>query len=280
MTTDITSEATTEPVREPFFIKSGDELTPTPASRGPWDPKSLHGRVVIGLLGAEIERLHCDPGFIPARLTVDMYRLPDLSPVQVTTRLIRDGKRIKVVEAEFFSKGLSMARASCQLLLQTENAPGQVWTPPNWDAPAPASLPVPTDPRTGMGGMWAVRPITGAMGTVGPRRLWMSEVRELIGGVPMTPFTRVALSADYASPFANAGDQGLGYINSDVTLYLHRLPTTPWIGFDVVNHQATAGIAIASCNLYDEQGSIGSSSVAALAQRKSLPPKTPKPETI
>ena len=65
---------------------------------------------------------------------------------------------------------------------------------------------------------------------------------------------RVALAADFASPFANAGEKGLGFINSDVTLYLHRLPVTKWIGFDVVNHQASAGIAIGECWLYDEAG--------------------------
>src|ERR1700730_13713090 len=92
---------------------------------------------------------------------------------------------------------------------------------------------------------------------------------------PMTPFVHVATGADFASPFANAGDQGLGYINSDVTLYLHRLPVTNWIGFEVVNHHATDGVAIGECWLYDEKGPIGTSTVAALAQRK--PMATPPP---
>ena len=117
-----------------------------------------------------------------------------------------------------------MARASCQLLRKTENPQGKVWSPPNWEVPAPSDIPAPTDPRLGMYGKWTTRPITGAMGTVGPRRLWMSEVRDLVEGPPLTPFVRVAVAADFASPFANAGDQGLGFINSDVTLYLHRLP--------------------------------------------------------
>jgi hypothetical protein len=73
----------------------------------------------------------------------------------------------------------------------------------------------------------------------------------------------------------NAGNQGLGYINSDVTLYLHRLPVQEWIGFEVVNHRATDGIAIGECFLYDQEGPIGSSTVAALAQRKPMPPLTP-----
>jgi hypothetical protein len=199
-----------------------------------------------------------------------MFRLPGFAPIEVNTRLVRNGMRIRVIEADFFSGGTSMARASCQLLRKTQNPDGVVWSPPNWDVPAPSEIPVPTDPRLGMNGKWTIRPITGAMGTVGPRRLWMSEVRDLIDGTPLTPFVRVAVAADFASPFANAGNRGLAYINSDVTLYLHRLPTTPWIGFDVVNHHATDGIAIGECWLYDERGAVGTSTVAALAQRKPM----------
>ena len=256
---------------QPFFTKDGDAFIPTQVANGPWNPNSMHGRVVIGLLAHVIEQRHGSDDFVPARLTVDMFRLPNIqTPVEVTTRLVRDGNRIRVVEAEFLSGGTSMARASCQLLRKTENAPGNVWSPPNWDAPRPADIPAPTDPRLGMNGKWTTRPIVGAMGSLGPRRLWMSEVRELVEGVPMSPFVQVATGADFASPFANAGDQGLGYINSDVTLYLHRLPVTRWIGFEVVNHHASDGIAIGECWLYDEQGPIGTSTVAALAQRKPM----------
>jgi hypothetical protein len=255
---------------EPFFRMDGDLYVPTPASRGPWNGSSLHGRVIIGLLGHEIERLHGDPDFIPARLTVDMYRLPDLSPVEVTTRIVREGRRIKVIDAEFISGGVSAGRATCQLLRRTEPTPGTVWKPGDWDAPRPADIPVPEDKRMGMGGMWTMRPITGGFGTVGPRRTWMAEVRELVEGRAWTPFGRVAVAADFASPFANAGDKGLEYINSDVTLYLHREPVTEWVGFEVVNHGSTDGVAIGECFLYDEQGPIGSASCCALAQARKL----------
>jgi hypothetical protein len=260
----------------PFFTRDGDAFLPTPAASGAWGPTSLHGRVVIGLLASVIEQRHGGDELVPARLTVDMFRLPDLmTPVGVKTRLIRDGLRIRVIEADFLSGGVAMARASCQLLRRTENPEGRVWSPPNWDVPAPDDIPVPADPRLGMHGKWATRPIVGAMGTVGPRRQWMSEVRDLIEGIPLTPFVRVAVAADFASPFANAGDKGLGFINSDVTLYLHRLPVTPWIGFEVVKHHATDGIAIGECWLYDEHGAIGTSTVAALAQRKPVPKPSP-----
>jgi hypothetical protein len=121
-----------------------------------------------------------------------------------------------------------------------------------------------------MGGMWATLPISGGFGTVGVKKLWMSELRDLAPGVAFTPFTRVAIAADFASPFANSGDKGLGWINADITLYLHRLPVTEWIGFEVKNHGATDGVAIGECWLYDEQGPIGTSSVMALAQRRNM----------
>jgi len=147
--------------------------------------------------------------------------------------------------------------------------------PSHWNAPKPADIPPPDDPRWTLNGMWATRQIVGRMGTVGPRKVWISEVRDLVESVPMTPFVRVAVAADFTSPFANAGDQGLGYINSDVTIYLHRLPTTEWIGFEVVNHGATDGIAIAECFLHDERGAIGSASATALAQRQMSPVSKP-----
>ena len=91
-----------------FFTRHGDGFMPTPMANGPWDPNSLHGRVVVGLLGFVIEERHGAADFMPARLTVDMFRLPNITtPIEITTNLIRDGKRIKVVEAEFTAGGVS-----------------------------------------------------------------------------------------------------------------------------------------------------------------------------
>jgi hypothetical protein len=255
---------------EPFFRIEGTHYVPTPAGRGPWDPNSLHGRVIVGLLGAEIERLHGDPAFIPARLTVDMYRLPDFSPVEVVTRVVREGRRIKVIDAEFISGGKSAGRATCQLLRRTEAPDGKVWTPPDWDVPKPEEIAPPEPSKNPMGGMWAMRRIVGDWGTVGQKRAWMSEVRELVEGRALTPFVRVAVAADFASPLANAGDAGLKYINSDVTVYLHREPVGEWVGFEVVNHGASDGVAVGECFLYDVEGPIGSASCCALAQARRI----------
>ena len=120
--------------------------------------------------------------------------------------------------------------------------------------------------------MWATRPISGDFGSVGARtRIWMSEVRDLVGGEPLTPFVRVAAwRRTSPAPSPTPATRAWSFINTDVTLYLHRVPITEWIGYEVVNHGATDGVAIGECFLYDEQGPIGSSSVAALAQKRSM----------
>ena len=68
---------------QPFFTRDGDVFMPTAIASGPWDPKSLHGRGIVGLLAFAIEQRHGAADFVPARLTVDMFRLPGFAPIEV-----------------------------------------------------------------------------------------------------------------------------------------------------------------------------------------------------
>src|ERR1700759_4410963 len=105
---------------QPFFTRDRDAFIPTPVCNGPRDPKSMHGRVVGGLLAPVINERDGGAEVVPGRLRVDMFRLPNImTPVQIRTKQIRDGLRIRVIEADFASGGIAMARASCQLLRRT-----------------------------------------------------------------------------------------------------------------------------------------------------------------
>ncbi|MEZ6028964.1 MAG: thioesterase family protein [Hyphomonadaceae bacterium] len=258
---------------EPFLHRDGDAYTPTLMANGWWRPTgNLHARVMIGLFAHVIEQQHGEPDLQPARLTADLYRLPDLSPLTVSTRIVRQGGRIKVIEAELFSGGVSSARASCQLLRRSEQPEAPLWSRPAWDAPPPERVAPPPKPFTDK---WEMRPIlppgvdiSDGLRAPGPRRTWLREVRPLVGGEPFTPFSRVATGVDYTSPTANGAVTGLDFINSDVTLYLHRLPVGEWIGYEVTDHQSAEGIALGHCTLHDIRGLVGFSSCAALAQNR------------
>lgn len=173
---------------EPFFHRDGDVLLPTAHAAGPWSGASLNGRVIAGLLAGELERLHGDPAFLPARLTVDMQRAPGLVPLKVETSVVRDGRRIRLIDARLIADGQVAARASCQFLLRTENPAGHGWHGERWMAPWPEELPPGEPTQDNMFGLWEMRWIIGAMGVAGQRRLWMREVRELVGREPLTPF--------------------------------------------------------------------------------------------
>ncbi len=260
------------PASEPFFTQDGDSFIPTRQARGPWDPNSLHGRVISGLLGREIERQHCDEEFHCARLTTELFRMPPLAPLQVSIQPIRLGNRIRVIDGSVTSHGVEIARGRAVLLKKAPQPEGTVWSPPNWDVPPPGDIPAPQAPagRENWVPMWETRPIRGAPffgGGAEQKRAWLRETRQLVAGEDLSPFLRVALAADFTNPFANSGDHGLNFVNADITLYLHRLPVDEWVGFEVVSHQSDEGIAVAECALYDVSGAIGRSLVCAVANQ-------------
>lgn len=259
------------PQEDAFFIRDNGVYLPQPCARGPWDPKSLHGRVIVGLLGHALEQAYGGADFVPARLTVDMYRLPSFDPIEVKTQLIREGGRLRVAEAEFISGGGSMAKASCQFLKITEAPDGEVWGPPNWEVPWPEEIDPPPLPHNPIARVWAMRPISGRFGEAATvRRTWVKNIRDMVQGFALTPFERAAVASDFASPLAHSGSAGLSYINSDVTLYLHRAPIGEWIGFEKTDHQSARGVAVGECRLYDTDGPIGLVACAALGQCQAL----------
>lgn len=259
---------------EPFARADGPgRYIINPISRGPWDPNSLHARVLAGLFGHEVEIGYSEGGFHCARLTIDLYRLPPLTPAEITTRPIRDGNRIRVIELEYLSEGASYARATAVLLKRTENPAGVVWSPEPWDAPAPDSpgaMPEQRPPGNWTP-MWDMRHLSDrAPGASSRGRAWLRESRLLVEGVELTPFVRAASAADWTNPAANWGSNGLEFINADITLYLHRYPESAWLGFEVATHHSAEGIAVGQCTIYDGKGAIGLSTVCAVAQRRNV----------
>lgn len=237
---------------------------PLDPARSYWSRDALGGRAVVGLLGHEIERRHGAEMLVPTRLTVDMFRLAPFEPLRIVSRVIKDGRRLRLVEADLIAGDETVATATCQFLLPSEAPPGQVWSPAPWIPPHPDTL---GDGRKGPAA-FELRWVEGRLGATTPKGCWVREKLALVEGQPFTPFARVAIAADYVSPFTNAGDAGIRYMNTDVTIHLHRLPTSEWIGFEATGHEASQGIAIGHSRLHDLKGAVGYASCTALANER------------
>lgn len=263
---------------EPFFAVTDGGLVPHPDARSPWSADMLHGRLLAGLAAWAVERDHGDPDLQPVRLTVDLYRSPTMEPTTVATELVRDGRRVRVVDAVLQVGGVEVARASTLFLRRADaGALPAVDDAPRtaaWDTPPPDELPelpmpggsVPFDVRSPTGSGF------GAPGDV-TRRVWMRENRPLVAGAEITPFVRAALLADFASPLANMGTEGLSYINADLSLYLSRLPEGDWLGISTDDRVVADGVSIAQCPIHDTGGPVGWSAVCAV-----LTPNMPRPD--
>jgi hypothetical protein len=229
----------------------------------------LHGRLLAGLAARAVEGAGDDPALRVARLTVDMFRSPPMSALHVATRVVRDGRRVRVVDVSIRSGEVELARASALLLRTGPHPDGTTWRAPDWDAPLPDSLPSPENGDSDGG--WDLRLLTpGGFWTAEHKRLWARDRWRLVAGEEPSPAVRAALAADLPNPLANSSAEGLQFINADLTLILGRLPVSEWIGLDVSGHLGHDGVAVGSCTLYDTSGAIGWSSVCAIANTATL----------
>ncbi|MBC2667753.1 acyl-CoA thioesterase domain-containing protein [Novosphingobium piscinae] len=250
-----------------YFRRVGDTVLPLATTAGYWRDDTIHGSAIVGLMGHEVWSRHGDDDWIPARFHVDMHRLAPARPVAIRTEVIREGRRLRLIEARMVIDGDEYARAICQLLRAGTNPDGRVWPgQAPWTVPSPDSLAaLPGEARRGA--EW--RPIKGHIGAQGPRQLWLRQQLEIVAGEPLVPFTRVAAIADVASPWLHSADTGIKFINADVVVNLHRLPVGHWTGLEASVHDSSQGIAVGYCRLYDEVGSLGFASATGLASQRS-----------
>jgi len=246
-----------------YFVATDTEtFDPTPAAGGHWGESLISGPAVAGLAAWALERDYGQPGFLPARFTVDLVRPAHQVPCRVLTRLIRDGRRVRFAECVVLQGDSLVARASAVYYRQSAPPPGAEWTPAaTFSAPQGADgdgLLVGSD---GQG--WSV---LGAehQNTAVKRAYYRGA--DVVTGEPVTPFVRCVIVAEAAANMVvNMGTAGIGYINGDLTLSLSRLPNSEFIGVQGDSRSAADGIAVGTATMFDSAGPIGTAMITALA---------------
>jgi hypothetical protein len=247
------------------FERHGETLVPNPVTEGGWNPGTLLGRHVAGLVAWGAERLS-EPDLHPSRLTVDMFRPPTMGATEARARIVRDGRRIRVVDVDIVVDEVIVCRGTVVFLRRSKEPRGGAWRPRELELPEPGSVPplenehwTPT---------WDQRP-HGAWGAFDDSRgVWIREVYPFVAGEVTSPFVRAALAADNANGAINATPIGLPYINADLTLTLGRLPADEWIGLIPVSRAFADGVSAGSVDVYDVKGRIGQVAMIALADER------------
>ncbi len=265
-----------------FFDPDGGTLVPAAFATSPWG-QVLHGRLIGGLTARAAEQARASaPELACSRLTVDMFRSVPLAPVTVTTRTVRQGRRIAVIDVAVEQGGDLVGQGRAVLLLRSEQPAGAFRPAPAWDAPAPARLGPPPRQQPSSGRQWTAPwelwPLAGADRPGLSEGLWMRDVHPLVTGEPLTPLVRTAMAADLASPVSHFSAGGLSFINADYTVYLGREPHGEYVGIQPCGHISEHGVAAGQCVLHDEAGAVGFVTMAAVANpTMGAPPRVTPP---
>ncbi len=247
---------------ESLYISDGPgSVLPTELTRGPWDPNAQHGGAPAALLAGAVEALPSDGPMTVVRLTYEFLRPVPLTPLALSTRLLRPGRRVQLAEAALRADGEEVARVTA-LRVRREHvpapAPVPVAAPP---APPAASelLRMPEDGPTSFArDAMEIRFATGSFWEVGTAFAWFRLRVPALDDAPPTPLQRLAAAGDFPNGIATAVSWATHvFINPDLTLYVERLPASEWVGLDAVTRIVTPGIGVSDSALHDERGRIG-----------------------
>ena len=121
-----------------FVQTAANTFLPTPNARSRWGADQLNGPALVGLAARTIEDEFGLDGFMPARLTVDLFKAARGLPTTATARLVRDGRRVRNSECDLIQGGVTVARATLVQYRRSSAPRGDEWS-------ATMDLPLPTD---------------------------------------------------------------------------------------------------------------------------------------
>lgn len=268
-----------------FLPDAGDRFIPTVHTQGPWSPDLQFGGAAAALLAVAVERA---PTLVPmrvARLTVDLLRPVPIAPLRAVHRIVREGKRIQVVEAALHHEDVEVARAVALRFRLADLGDLASAMPVGSPAPPPPAT-VPDPPRRAVhdgyvpGIARAVEMRVGGGGSAAfDSPTWVRLRVPVLAGAdgaggddPADPVRAsvapLALVADFASGFGHP-DRTLPLtgINADISLHVVRPPSGEWLCLAGTGWTAAAGIGHAHATISDGEGVAASATLSRLVDR-------------
>ena len=245
-----------------FFEPDGPgRYVATELTRGPWDATAQHGGPPSALLASTLER--CDGGTAQGqvvRVTTEILRPVPIGVMEVTAEVVRPGRNVEMLAGELRANGVPVMRATAWRM-RTDDIGIEIGT--DGDAPPPpetiaAAQAFPWTAEVGYSTAMEWRFASGRFLEPGPAAVWMRMRHPLIEGEQPSPLTRVLIAADSGNGVSAVLDFARYlFINTDLTVSLHRLPAGEWVCLDAATTIQPHGIGLAETRLFDERGVIG-----------------------
>lgn len=256
----VLSQFYAEPV-DAFFMPDGDgRYVATELTRGPWDAHAQHAGPPAALLGRAMERCEPRPDSMMTRLVFDILRPVPIAPLEVRAAVLRPGRKVMLVGATLTAGGQEVMRAT-GWRMRTEPVAVDV-TPPVDPPPGPLDA----EPFEGFPDAHGVgydtamewRFVAGGFTQLGPGTAWLRMRYPLVAGEDPSPLTRVLVAADSGNGVSGAVDfRRFLAVNTDLSVYLHRLPVGEWVCLDAVMTVEDNGVGLAASTVSDERSVIG-----------------------
>jgi hypothetical protein len=263
----------TEPQLEPYYLPldglDGGRFHATFSTTGPWFADAQHAGPPSALLIRSLERCDARPGTELARITVEVIGPVPAGEVRVHAQVERPGRAVELLAAELVAGGRPVLRARAWRM-----ATGDTSTVAHGSAdplPGPETVPARTERPPGwlpgfidsMEWRW----LRGWLAEPGPGTVWARPRVPLVAGEEPSPLQRLALVADSGNGAAAPLDllQWL-FVNTELTLHLHRAPQGEWIAVQAQTVVGPAGIGTVSGLLFDSRGQVGRCAQALLVR--------------
>jgi hypothetical protein len=261
---------------EALYLRDGDGFVGTILTQGGWDPAGANGGAVLALLGHLLDEV---PTLVPmglSRFTADLVRpVPLGKHLDVETTVLREGKKIQVVQQLVLVDGVEHVRATALRLRSADVTHADVPASTSEARPADALLPpeesasIRRDDPDAPGFLRAIDMRRSRARDGSGVGVWVRLDVPPVAGEPTNPTALLTVGFDYVNLIGLdvQTTDGLSMINPDVTAQVLRPPTGEWVavtGDTRLNPVLGRGISYAL--LSDADGVFGTASASQLIQ--------------
>lgn len=241
-----------------YYVRlGGSRFRSTVHAQGAWNTSEQHMGAAAGLLAHAVAFDHPRTDVLPVRFSYDILGLIPGGEVEVTTRMVRPGRTIELVEASMSHAGRSCIRLSVWRLVrgETSGAAGTHREP----LPAVAeTVPADLTQRWSGGYIASLEARTVREHRPGSAALWLRAPYAVVDEEEVSTTAQFLAAVDAANGIAARVDPAaMTFPNVDLGVHLVREPVSSWAGLDTHVSIGGTGVGLTESALHDEAGYLG-----------------------